>query len=506
MKVLEIPRTVIDTKYESFDGQVFDKEEQCKTHENILNFNSFTFDDSKTFGPLTEENWKHYVYKFLHTFTENPVANAHLMSEDNYHEHTWKKNERVDLGFKLLSVKQMFITAYNEMPGYNDRFEKERYNNGYGYRAITRFYKEDFTYFALYKFMFESGLLNRVDILRKDEKENKNFFNKNIFDICFFEDSIEALEIVIKHLGLDLYDALTYQYVTSRGGGSKNTNTDFITKLLTKTFSRNNYKEIDDFKRLKWLTYLLEKDLPIQLYRFYPSEFFHGNFEELVKSKEKLIYFPISQLIDEVKDLKDKPTIYLFKKNHTRIIELLETKCGPNFKKANENNSMPKFFELAFEACSIVKEIFAKYPDIKIEEDEDVYFVIKRIIEENMPTSTKDSNYYRHAKEIKISCKIDTFGDKENVFIVDLIERAGWANDNNATKKRIQLKDFLGKPDLLALEMVYYLNAEMPLGPTAHERVKEIDIKLFELQKQKELLAKEEEALKSLKKTTSIKK
>ena len=104
----------------------------------------------------------------------------------------------------------------------------------------------------------------------------------------------------------------------------------------------------------------------------------------------------------------------------------------------------------------------------------------------------------------KLDCLNTSTVDETDVCIVYLYTKNTGYDSDFKESFVFKLKDYLTHPELLAMELAYHLNACIPLGPTATEKIKEIDAKLFDLEKKRELLKQEEENLKLIKKQTEI--
>lgn len=528
MKKIETPRTVYDVTYESKDGKVFPNERLCKEHEEKLDFNNFKLEKEKLQGHLTKENWKHYMYQFLQLFAEYPAGEAQLLQEYTFEEIEYEKGKTKNKGFKLENVKKYFAGEFFHIHSYEDEFRRNNWNNGYGPRHDTRrLYKKDIDFVSLYKFMFETGLLSLQDVIRKQsflEEEDEETIVKDkmaLYDFLFYtsfrKDSTEMMDISIKYLGLDMVPFLTKKKRNSFGGGSRNMKFDFISSLaVSKSDEYGSKGKVDDFKRVKWIKYFLSKDLPIQLFRYSTTTIETGDdgknwYTGTKEGKEKMIHYPISELVNEIRGLKNNEQIYLFKSKNEEVAKLFENNCGPNFINANKNNKLPEYLELAIKSCDIFKEIYAEYPDIQIIEDRSDYFKFSRVVSENMSIRAKNSHDNREAEEVSFEFVLNVLNqvheNKKDICIVRLEEKKTRYSRDKQAENILQiynLKDFVGKPEKLAMELAYQLNLGSPLGLTAVEKISEIDAKLFEIEKKKQALEKEQQVLDSLKKEVSV--
>lgn len=515
MKKIETPRTVYDVTYEARDGKVFDKKEFCQNHENLLDFQEFILDRDKLFGELTQDNWKHYMYEFLQLFAYHAESDVHLLQEEKFEEHIYEKGKEKKVEFSLDKVKNFFISEFYMIQDYEREYEKQKWNDRNYHTTTRRLYKEVVDFVSLYRFMFETGLLKFEDVflkvhvpyyvsIEKDEEVKKKQYNEYFYSFVFIKaferNSPEILDIAIKHLNFNL---IYFIENWTLGGGKWRLNLDFISTLAIGESDEYRWIGImDDYKRVKWVEYLLKKDLPIQLFRYKTSN---------SKDKEKqIINPPITQLISEIKEEESNPYTYIFKKNHKKMIELFEN-CGPNFKKANESNKLPKFYELTAKACEIFKKIYSAYPEIQILEDGWNLFKYSRVIEEDMSVKAKNAKDYRKSKEVEFAFHLAVLNQdhegKKDICVITINDVKSYYDKNKNTKtivKVIDLKTYLGKPEKLAMELAYQLNLCTPLGLTASEKVSEIDAKLFELEKKKEALLKEEEILRVMREDSSV--
>lgn len=546
MKTIETPRTVIDLSYEASDGQIFQRKDDCIRHENVLFYDSFILDKEKTKGALTKSNWQHYMYSFMQIFVLNPRRHAEYIQEEKFseREYSTEKQEMINTGFKLANVKKFFVEAFLT------NIDKERYRrmveekkrsqrhslSSFGAResdALTYYEMEykNVSLFTLIEFMFSSGLLTLKDVTKKRKSNNEDDFEEggyegyltpaneySFFWYCFHENDTDALDLAIKHLGVNLLEPLSDRRTSSYGGGTRNFQTDFITRLVSGSFDDSwgsKVPSVDDAKRVKWLEYILEKDVPVKLFKFVKAgsvetrdaEYFFSD-----KKKEHQIHFihnSIEELIKEVENCGKDSQKYMFKKNHKRVIELLKTKVGKNFLEANKDNKKDKYYAFSEQVCEMVKDIFCEYPEKKLIEDSYRMFHLKMVVKENMSEKQPRSDHDRHAEELGFEFVLDVLKDKTKEKKTDVcslyaFSTNGWATDKKTVVDEINLKDYLDKPDKLAMELAFHLNAGLPLGVSATEKIKEIDLRLFNIEKQKELLAKEEERLSEEKKKASL--
>lgn len=485
MKTISVERIVHDTKFESFDGQVFNSSEECKNHEYNIRFNEFAYDESKAVGEITVENWKHYMFKFLQLFYSSPETGASLLMEET---HTRRNLFDIDI------VKSWFLSEFIQQ--FQISMILNERDNELKESASRDMLK-------VMEFFVSSGMLKLDEIANKfyavkggyhneeitQERKNEFFLNY-MWGRCFSNDALEVLDICIEKFGLDLN-----QYVFNRrfnSWGTHSFNADLITNLACEELERT-----DCFRRVKWLEYLIKKDLSVRIVRYKTAKMIAREgklfYSDVKEGEEKFIYFPIDDLISQVKKAMSNPEIYLFKKNNDKVVELLEN-CGDNFRNANKDNKKDEFYILIEESVKIIKEVFENHPKINLV-FEDKLFTIKRIVSENMPyNSGKNTDYHRHAKEIIISTILDIFNQidesgKTNLIQVKDFTKSGWASDKYEHKCSFPLDKFLGDPSALATEIIYYLTeGKMTISST---RINEIDIKILDIKNRQKELEKE---------------
>jgi hypothetical protein len=540
MKTITVPRTVHDTKFESFDGEVFGTSAECKDHEDKVKFDEFKYDKSKAYGELTVENWKHHMFRYLDMFNPPPRESASLILEETYLRTDWVDGKQVKIPFDINEIKKWFIQKFINLFAESMLHPEVTSNNGYsGSRPTSRIdeLKESATEDMLHimKFFFVDGPLKFEETFIEEFFKNHNveafyrareyatrngkefkeptyqqkvdLFLSYIFRECFRNDAFEVLDIAIDKFGLDL-NKYVFDTDTRGSWGSHSMKKDLITQLACFSFKDYDRGGIDCFKRALWIEYLIDKDLSGRIFRFRTGmSTYNGKSTTtcaVQPGEENFIYFSIEDLIKEVKEKTNDPYVYLFKKNNEKVIKALEN-CGKNFKEANKDNKKEEYYALVEESFEIIKEVFEENPEVDIIFD-DVNFEVKRVVSENMPyNSGRDTSYYRKAKEIRVAIRLEAFNQmddkgKSNIVEVSGFGTEGWATDKNIPKDSFSLEKFSGDSSALATEIIYYLTeGEMTINS---ERVSEIDIRILDIKNKQIQLEKELKELNIEKKKT----
>jgi hypothetical protein len=179
MKTITVPRTVHDTKFESFDGEVFGTSAECKDHEDKVKFDEFKYDKSKAYGELTVENWKHHMFRYLDMFNPPPRESASLILEETYLRTDWVDGKQVKIPFDINEIKKWFIQKFINLFAESMLHPEVTSNNGYsGSRPTSRIdeLKESATEDMLHimKFFFVDGPLKFEETFIEEFFKNHN--------------------------------------------------------------------------------------------------------------------------------------------------------------------------------------------------------------------------------------------------------------------------------------------------------------------------------------------
>ena len=81
MELVQISKTIVEEKYKASDGKIFDFKSHCEEYEDDLEFKNFSFDEAILSTKLSLENYKHFIYSFLHKVYANPLAHKSDMKK-----------------------------------------------------------------------------------------------------------------------------------------------------------------------------------------------------------------------------------------------------------------------------------------------------------------------------------------------------------------------------------------------------------------------------------------
>jgi len=551
-----VPRIEHDIKYQAKDGQFFENKDNCIRHEQELDFASFVLDEKKVQGPITEENWQHCVYDLLNQFYNNPIKHAFLLQKENYSRNDWKKNEKTNeyetviIEFDITQVKILFLEAFKEVYNYREIFiDRMRHDrNNYQRINISNLeshtgsyvgckFKLDTPLENIYKFILDKKLLSLEDLLEDFKKtiyttkynrlsgkseerkltleEIHNSFSLTHFHNCFNANCTTSLDIAIKNLNLNLMFCLNYITTGSYGGDINNTlRADFFTRLCCFRFTyKSNYSNTiisaDDTKRIKWIKYLIEKNISLKLFKYYYSYDEMHNNEIDFKTNSNVIYLTIDDLIKNVEREADNHKVFLFQKTSKEIISLLRGITN-NIFTTNKKNKKPYSYFVLEKAFHEVVEKLSDYPELNIVVDRDNFSII-RIIEENKSYELNKHNEYRNFKQIEAQFHLSLFNarqhyaghdktkvkDEITIHYTSKEDRYDSKKDS-ALRTRLFINDYKNKEDKLISEIIFQLNDKNPLGQDGLQKIKSLEETLLQMEKQKEKLLEEKETLERL--------
>lgn len=517
MESIQVTRTVVDTKYKSRDGQIFDQKKDCEQHELQLDFDAFEFDTKKT-QTYHPENIHHFLYKFITQFQKPEYREISMLfvkrqsvGYDFYvMGDSFDKTLENDVQFAdriRWDILSRFIADANIRAG---RPSRNMYRDNHDLDEIKKVnLKSDLSLVECLQFLLGTGFIT-PDFLKlyfgvkktamkwypsKEEQEkqfelnkveSERYANRFFFDMAFELDSTDGWKYLYD---LGIFDVSIF--FNDHTMKDRWITRDFVSGLLLNSppaifFERDWSTE----KRCKWLRFILELDL--DCVRFWKRKYNHlgvylsdhhhqqpltvkegefGHIQGGGDNSDIVIY-------QSVADVLSAPGYF---GNESEISIFMDC-VGENVKKNNLKTVCKPETKLADTVYKKIYDHFIKRTDLgKIDTDPEI-FKIEILYHETYNNKKRRCVYFALSD---INCTYRGLGD-----VCALYDQNHFGHNISKEKAILKLSEYLYKPDELFETISMYLTDGMPLEMDKINEIKKLESEVEEKRKKIEEIKK----------------